>query len=145
MSDLRQDGVDEIFKRLGPFLNTGEIEDILSWPKDGVPDLDKIPCCIVLEGDDIIIKRATSNGLGYPVTRRLTVIVETWVNEETDVRALERVLKAGVLGQINAGGRLVNGVTIMEGKTVGPVDGGIPNMIGMRTFYELTYKDHGPY
>lgn len=141
MSDNRELGIKEIVKRIGPKINDDTISNIDRWPCPPPKDED-LPYVLILEGDDVVKVRTRRDFIGYPCERAFTVIVETWTKVGSDVRSLEKELKALILKD---GGKLGKSILLREVKTVGPINSAIPTIIGIRTFYSMSYIDEGPF
>lgn len=142
MSDKRDEALEEIISRLGPLINDSELTKIIKWP-DAAPGKDDMPCALIIEADDEIVLKHSSNHLGYPCKREFMVIVETWAMKgDGNIRVKEKLLKSKILAEKGA---LVQGVTISEKKTVGPINANVLDFVGMRTFYKLRYTDNGPF
>lgn len=141
MSDLRDLAMKELVKRIGPFVANNELTSVIRWP-DAAPGEKDMPCVLIIEADDEIVKRSSGNGLGYPLKREFITIVETWYVKTSDlnIREKEKQIKYKIL---EGNGALIKGVSIREKKTVGPINGAIAQLIGMRTFYEIRYTDIG--
>ena len=137
----RELGMDEVEKRIKPLYNSLSLKKVMRHPSKAVDEND-LPCVLIMEGDDEIVKRSGRDYLGYGCLRSLDVIVECWdFVESGDVRNIYEAVRTAVLANK---GTLLQGVMIRENKAVGPFNLGIPNVLGMRVVFGLTYKDDGP-
>lgn len=99
---------------------------------------DNMPAVLVFEDEDVIIKRATRNNLGFPLVRSLSLMVEVWDLDKTRVKQLYRSVRKGMLKNE---GRLDN-ASIIEKKTVGPFSSGRDGTMGMRLITDITYNEN---
>lgn len=138
----RELGMEEVHKRLRPLYNAPyDLKLVLRVPSRAVDEND-MPCVLIMEGDDQITKRSGRDYLGYGCLRTLDVIVECWdFVESGDVRNIFESVRTLVLANR---GVLLQGVMIREDRAVGPYNIGIPNILGMKAIFSLTYKDDGP-
>ncbi|MCP3683859.1 MAG: hypothetical protein GY861_14335 [bacterium] len=112
--------------------------------------LKDLPCVFMLEGDDIILKRASRSKTGYPAKRALEVTIELVVNKKdtTDIKTLFLALRKTVFMVIGSDPQTFNpivadGVFINENRTEGPMGYGLPDIKAMRLVLNLNYNDGG--
>ena len=102
---------------------------------------EQMPCVLITEGEDVIIKRSQRDFFGYPLQRRLEVVVEVWKETpSTNVKALRTVVVDKIMEEAK-GGILISGVALQEVKTNGPFNLGIPGVHGMQIIYNMIYKE----
>lgn len=107
------------------------------------PDL--IPGVILFEGEDVITKRRSSQYIGYPATREMNLIIETWAAEENPMNAALKALYQKVRSTVFVtNGVLLKGVTLREEKTIGPYSYNTPGIVGIQLVCKLGYVDSGP-
>lgn len=136
----RENGLIEVENRLLPLMGTYPLVYFQRSPARTV-GVDDMPCLLILEQDDEIIKRTSRTNIGYPVYRTLEVIVEVWDLESGDVRDL----RDQVVGLLFVNdGVLSEGTIVRETKTLGPFNLGIPDVLGMRLVCNMSYQDEGP-
>ena len=134
-------GINEVVKRCESLYNTLGLKNVLHLPGKRI-DVADIPCLLIKEGDDKIIKYA-GRQYSYPCFRTLDVIIECWDYSTGNVRnAYLETRKAILEGE----GELLPdiNVTIKEKKTIGPLNYDIPNVEGMMVVFEMSYFDGGP-
>lgn len=139
----RELGMEEFHRRVRPLYNAPyNLKQVMRLPSRAVDEND-MPCVLILEGNDNIIKRSGRDYLGYGCQRSLDVIVECWdfVTGTGNVRNIYENVRTLVLANK---GVLLQGVFVREERAEGPFNAGIPNVLGMRAIFSLTYKDLGP-
>ena len=109
-----------------------------------------LPCVFMLEGDDIIIKRASRGKLGYPATRNLEVTIELVVNKTAtpDIKGLLKELRKAVFkirgtAPVEYSPIIADNTFINENRTEGPEGYGLPDITSMRLVLDLIYIDGG--
>lgn len=109
-----------------------------------------LPCVFMLEGDDIIFKRASRNKLGYPAQRSLEVTIELVVNKKAtpDIKSLFKELRKTVFkirdtDPAEYSPIIADNVFINENRTEGPKGYGLPDIKAMRLVLDLIYTDGG--
>ncbi len=143
--DDRELGVVEVYDRLTPMLESYPLKRLDRTPADSA-EKDDMPCIFVIEGEDPIIKYSSRSNLGYPCYRKLQLIVEVWELASSGDNAVVKLLTNEARKAILANeGVLLKGVVIRESKVIGPFNLGVPNTVGMRLFFDLPYKDEGPF
>lgn len=147
--DKRELGLEEIFDRVKVKKDDLGVVAFHRTPTNPVNE-DNMPCVIMHEGDDYIIKAASRNNHGYPATRLLEVILEVIV-KDGDARALTRQIRGVVFSEKNVTPQVINPhlipgdktTFIRESHTEGPSGYGLPGLLGMRLVLELIYIDGG--
>jgi hypothetical protein len=111
---------------------------------------DDLPCIFMLEGTDVIFKRASRNRLGYPAQRNLEVIIELVVNKiaTPDIKSLYLNVRKTVFKVIDSDPPVYNSIVadnvfINENRTEGPMGYGLPDIQAMRLVLDLIYTDEG--
>ena len=135
----RELGTSELFKRVKPFINTGLIKKVFEYP-DRQVDASDMPCVIVMQGEDKIVKRSTRNYLGYPCGRELIIVVECWDHSSGSVSTIRDTILEAILQN---SGILIPKVLIREQKQIGPFNLGVPKVLGIRMYFEMNYTDDG--
>jgi hypothetical protein len=98
-----------------------------------------MPCLLIIEGDDTIIKTAGRSYISYPCIRQAEIVVEVWEASTGDVRTFRN----NVIQRAFANGpQLLPGVVIKEQKTTGPFNMGIYGYLGMQIHFLMTYPDN---
>jgi len=133
-------GMNEVGRRCRPLYNSLSLKGVIRLPDKSIDESD-MPCVLIMEGDDKIIKYANRDFLGYPCNRSLNVIVECWDYSTGDVRNIHKEVRKAVLADK---GILLSGVIIREQQTIGPFNLNIPNVLGMRIVFNMNYTDEGP-
>lgn len=112
--------------------------------------LGDLPCVFMLEGTDVIFKRASRGALGYPAHRSLEVIIELVVNKTvtTDIKGLFKDLRKAVFTLRGSDPEEYTPVVakdtfIQENRTEGPLGYGLPDIEVMRLVLDLIYIDGG--
>lgn len=145
MADDRELGVVEVYNRLKPLFASYPLKRLDRTPADAA-DVDDMPCVFILEGEDPIVKYSSRDFTGYPCKRVLQLMVEAWETADSgDSVAVKLLCKAVREVVLAKGGILLTGVVIRESKTMGPFNLGVPGTVGMRIYFEMVYKDQGPY
>lgn len=147
--DKRELGLQEIFDRVSDKRIELGLQAFYRTPTDPVSD-ENLPCVIMHEGDDYIVKPASRSDHGYPAVRLLEVTLEVIV-KDADAKALTRQLRSVVFSErgteppvINP--RLLPGdktTFLRENHTEGPTGYGLPGLLGMRLVLDLIYIDGG--
>lgn len=140
---LRDTYIDALEARIRPLRQSIPLEvPIIRSPDKQVTEED-IPCAIMVEDEDVIIKYSNRDPLGYPCERKLNVIFQFWDKSDTgDVRNI--LIQARQLIFANKG-QLAQGVFIKEASILGPFNQGIPKTHGMQLNTFFIYKDNGPF
>ena len=138
----REQGLLEIRNRLKSLMQSYPLKYFKRSPTRTITQ-DDVPALLILEGEDIIIKRSSKNYLGYPLQRALEIIVEIWdFTEDSDVKQLrEEVLKEA----LENNGILAEGIIVREKKTIGPFNLNVPDVLAMQIVFEMVYRDDGPF
>jgi len=139
--DLRELGMAEIMNRLDPLFELYPLKFLKRVPTERVTS-QHMPCVLLLEGDDNIIKRHTGNYTGYPAQRVFNPIIEVWDLESGNVQNLRKQTLQMVLAN---NGLLVDKVILRESKTIGPFNLDEPGVLGMSVTFEMVYTDLGPF
>ena len=139
--EQRELGMEEIMRRLRPLYTSLNLKNVLRIPSRAIDEED-MPCVLVMEGDDSVSKRASTDYLGYPCKRILNVTIECWDYSNGDVKNIYEETRKAVLAEK---GILLQKVIIRESMAVGPYNFGIPNVLGMRVVFEMSYSDRGPF
>ncbi len=96
------------------------------------------PACFLNEGDDEIVKHASTFN-GYPCVRRLLLTLEIWgTKNRHDIKTIGRQLVKAVMSE-----RLATGAGMREYKSFGPFNNGVPGVIAKQIILEITYTDLG--
>jgi len=97
-----------------------------------------MPCLLIQEGEDNIIKEVSRTYTGYPLIRSLDIIVEVWEMSSVKVKELRKEV---ILHAFDGGPTLLQGVMFKESQTIGPFNQGIPGVLGMQVIFKMTYED----
>jgi len=141
MIDNREIGLVEVLERCQTLLTTIPLKNVFRVPNKQI-DQDDMPCVLLLESEDVVTKRSTTNFIGYPCARNMQVIIECWDLISGDAKNIKNEVLKAVLADK---GKLGTGRLIREVKLLGPINFNIPNIEGFRVILEMTYNDLGPY
>ena len=147
MSDNRELGLVEIYTRIKN-ARANNILDIDSFKRTPTKPVQKsdLTCILMIEGDDVIIKKSSRSTTGYPAQRLLEVTIEVIGLKTVDIKTITRLLRTVVFTDrvTNQPSSIVaENVFINENRTEGPMGFGMPNVIGMRLVLDLVYTDNG--
>ncbi len=148
----RELGLLEIKERIKADRTALGLQSFKRTPTEPSQDSD-LPCVFMLEGVDIIFKRASRNKLGYPAQRVLEVTIELVVNKinTPDIKALFLELRKTIFkvrnddpeAEIVYSSIIADDVFINENRTEGPIGYGLPDIKVMRLVLDLIYTDGG--
>jgi hypothetical protein len=100
---------------------------------------DYMPCLLIIEGEDRIIKETGRSYLVYPCIREVDIAVEVWDFSTSDIRQMRKNV---ILYAFANGPKLLQDVVIKEVRTIGPINHGIPKVLGMQIHFLMTYPDN---
>ncbi len=148
--DDRELGLAEIVDRITLKREALGLQSLRSTPTEPVSERD-LPCVVVHEGDDYVVKHSTRSNHGYPATRTLEVTLEIIVKKDVDVKTLYRQLRSVVFSEKGVEPPVYNARLIPDNKTTfirenhteGPTGYGLPGLLGMRLVLDLIYIDGG--
>lgn len=135
--DNRELGIEVLEDRLKPIFTLKSLK-FFKRNVDFQVNKEHMPCLLIQEGEDNIVKEYSRNYHGYPLTRELEVIVEVWDFSNQKVKALRKEV---ILHTFESSPKLLDGVIIKEVKTFGPFNQGIPGVLGMQVIFKMTYND----
>ena len=145
MTDNREAGLQEIYERIKENRIALDIDSFKRIPTKPVQESD-LTCCLMIEGNDVIIKKSSRGTTGYPAQRLLEVIIELIAKKSIDVRAITKNLRSVIFTDRiteKPSSIIAENVFINENRTEGPMGFGLPNVIGMRLVLDLVYTDTG--
>jgi len=137
--ETRELGILEIIDRLKTYKDVLGLKTFKRSPTTPISETN-LPCVFLHEDIDEIIKESGRGGLGYPATRTLEVVLEIVTGGTADVRQLYLKVRAAVLKD---GCRIAPNTFIKEIRTEGPTGYGLPDVLGMKLVFALTYQDEG--
>ena len=100
---------------------------------------DNLPAVFIHEGNDEIFKTSNRDWRGFPHYRRVQVLIELWVKDPADIKALYTTVRNEIFAK-----PLVCGAKLEETGANGPFNNGVPGLLGMQLIMALTYVDYGP-
>jgi hypothetical protein len=106
----------------------------------------QMPAVLLFELDDHIVERSKRDFAGYPCRRRLELVSELWIHNESPKIAKEELVKLYKNVRIVLlvdGGRLLTGVAIREEAMFGPYCPGVPGVLGIGVTFHMVYQDVG--
>ena len=145
MSDNRELGLLEIYERIKTNRSALGINTFKRIPTRPVQESD-LTCVLMIEGNDIIVKKSSRSTTGYPASRLLEVTIEVIAKKEIDVRTITRNLRSVIFTDRitgNPSSIIAKNVFINENRTEGPMGFGMPNVVGIRLVLDLVYTDDG--
>ena len=145
MSDNRELGLLEIYERIKTNRSALGINTFKRTPTRPVQESD-LTCVLMIEGNDIIVKKSSRSTTGYPASRLLEVTIEVIAKKEIDVRTITRNLRSVIFTDRitgNPSSIIAKNVFINENRTEGPMGFGMPNVVGIRLVLDLVYTDDG--
>ena len=105
-----------------------------------------MPAVLLFELDDKIVERSSRDFIGYPARRRLELVFELWVHDETPKVAKEKLRKlyqGSRIAVLADGGRLSGKCAIREESMFGPYYPGVPGVLGIGVTCHMIYTDVG--
>ncbi|MDP8268257.1 MAG: hypothetical protein P9L97_05960 [Candidatus Tenebribacter davisii] len=145
MSDNREAGLVEIYDRIKANRVVLGLNSFKRTPTVPVKESD-LTCVLMIEGEDMIIKKSSRGTTGYPATRLLTVTIEVIAEKTIDVKQITRDLRGVIFTDRvtgNPSSIVADNVFIHENRMEGPMGFGLPGIIGMRLILDLIYTDNG--
>jgi hypothetical protein len=105
-----------------------------------------LPCIIMMEDVDSILKKSSRSTTGYPARRLAEIPIEIVTERTTDIKQLYLKVRKVIFTDRNTleySSLLARDVFINENRTEGPTGYGLPDILGMRLILDLIYTDEG--
>lgn len=135
----RENGLLEIFKRINDNRVALNLNGLKRSPTTAI-DEKFLPCIFMVEDVDEVIESSSRGKFGYPMRRRLEVVLEIVSSKSYDIKKLYRDVRSTVLADTPV---VADNTFIREIRTEGPTGYGLPGILGMRLVLRLTYTDTG--
>jgi len=137
--ERREEGLVEIYDRIYAAKEILELKGFKRTPTTAI-DENLLPCIFMIEDVDEVTEISQRDRFGYPMRRRLEVVLEIVTNRDYDIKKLYRDVRSTVLGDNPV---VADNTFIRELRTEGPTGYGLPNMLGMRLVLNMFYTDTG--
>jgi len=105
-----------------------------------------LPCIIMMEDVDSILKKSSRSTTGYPARRLAEIPIEIVTERTIDIKQLYLKVRKVIFTDRNTleySSLLARDVFINENRTEGPTGYGLPDILGMRLILDLIYTDEG--
>lgn len=147
----REQGLIELKARLSSRKTTLGLTSFKVRPATA-PKASDFPCVVMSEGADVIFKKDSRKGHGFPVQRSLEVTFDVIALNSVDIRTLHRRVRTALFSEIYDPGNLLDPIIneriaantfINENRAEGPYNYGLPDSVAMQLILDLVYTDKG--
>jgi len=135
----RENGLIKIYDRIYTAKDALGLKGFKRSPTKPI-DEGYLPCIFMVEDVDEVIDTSSRGKFGYPMRRRLEVVLEIITDREYDVKELYRNVRSVVLSDTPV---VADNTFIQEIRTEGPTGYGLPDVLGMRLVFNMFYTDTG--
>jgi len=135
---LREDSIVEIERRIKEARVALGLTTCKRMPSSAITSV-HCPAVLLVEGEDVILKKSSRGKQIYPARRNLELILEIVTLLGYDVKKLYRDVRSIVLFDPV----VADNCMIEEIRTEGPNSYDLPDIKGMRLVLSLTYTDSG--